>query len=110
VLPLKNTLGIFDRVAVSPQFFALGFESFQRRKKLPQVMALHTVGCDRDRVVQTVDSDRLILVGARFSPRPNLISYWHCLSHAKGFRRAKSARGWFPAVSAIFPYRSCDRR
>jgi hypothetical protein len=35
VLPLKNTLGIFDRVAASPQFFAFSFESFQRRKKLP---------------------------------------------------------------------------
>jgi hypothetical protein len=89
---LKNTLGIFDWIAVSPQFLARRFESFKRREKLPQVMALHTVGCDHDRVVQTLDRDRLILVGAQFFLRRNLISYWHCLSHTKGFPRAKSAR------------------
>jgi len=49
---LKDSLGEFERVTVHQQVIAGRYQTFQRRQKLRQVMALHRIGCDRDGMVE----------------------------------------------------------
>jgi len=55
---LKNTPGIFDRVAATFEIFKLSFEPFKRRKNLRQIITLHDVSRERDRVLQALDRYR----------------------------------------------------